>query len=236
MSDNLNSGFQNYTINPDNKEREKPYYDNNAPPVIQSQNAQPYYSSNQPNNIYQNNYQNIYQNNPMTINPSVNYSNYNNPNIPIPQTCTNTNNSNNNIQNLVRNEPELPRIITCKQFYAAWTLIILVLLDIILQIMFGFVNPFSMVDDAAILGLSIVFLIHSFKRQSIKKFWIGTLTVLVWFVGFALRGFSMAFATKGSIAGIPINFFILVAKTFVLFFSIPLACNTRNRNHYDDYY
>ena len=82
-------------------------------------------------------------------------------------------------------------------------------------------------DNAAIIVLIIIFLVHSFKMQSLMKIWIATLTIFIWFVGLGIRGYSMVYVFRSDkviISIILINFFMEVVRSFLLFFCIPLTC------------
>ena len=114
------------------------------------------------------------------------------------------------------------------QFCAAFILIIIGLLDIIFQLIFGFINPISMGDDAIILILAIIFLYYSFQRRTIARIWIGIINILIWFIGFPLRGMSMMYIIDKKIS--EMNSIYIMVKTGVLFFCIPLTCNKKNNN------
>ncbi len=108
-----------------------------------------------------------------------------------------------------------------KQFCLAWTIIVFVLIDIILEIVFNYVNPLSMGDNAAIIAIATIFLIHSFKKQSVLKTWISILIILICFVGFGVRGFSMEYVFRSFdtviVSIVLINFLMLCVRTILVF-------------------
>ena len=214
-----------------------PQYNPNAPPQY-NPNAPPQYNPNVPPPYNPNASPQYNPNVPPQYNPNVPPP-YN-PNAPPPYNTNVPPPYNPNIQPLNVVEPVVNNTsassgVIKRQFCFAWTLLVVVIIDIILEIVLGYVNPFSMGDNAAIIALVIIFLVHSFKMQSVMKIWIGALTVFIWFVGFGCRGFSMTYAI-GSGKGesfnpaVPmLNFLILAVRTGLLFFCIPLTCQTQNR-------
>ena len=214
-----------------------PQYNPNAPPQYNT-NAPPQYNPNVPPPYNPNASPQYNPNVPPQYNPNVPPP-YN-PNAPPPYNTNVPPPYNPNVQPLnvvqpVVNSTSASSGVIKRQFCFAWTLLVVVIIDIILEIVLGYVNPFSMGDNAAIIALVIIFLVHSFKMQSVMKIWIGALTVFIWFVGFGCRGFSMTYAI-GSGKGesfnpaVPmLNFLILAVRTGLLFFCIPLTCQTQNR-------
>ena len=248
-----NQNPQNPQYNYPNNNSYAPPYNPNAPPQY-NPNAPPQYNPNAPPQYNPNAPPQYNPNVPPPYNPNASPQ-YNpnvppqyNPNVPPPYNPNapptyNTNVPppyNPNVQPLnvvqpVVNSTSASSGVIKRQFCFAWTLLVVVIIDIILEIVLGFVNPFSMGDNAAIIALVIIFLVHSFKMQSVMKIWIGALTVFIWFVGFGCRGFSMTYAI-GSGKGesfnpaVPmLNFLILAVRTGLLFFCIPLTCQTQNR-------
>ena len=248
-----NQNPQNPQYNYPNNNSYAPPYNPNAPPQY-NPNAPPQYNPNAPPQYNQNVPPQYNPNAPPQYNPNVppqynpNVPPQYNPNVPPPYNPNapspyNTNVPppyNPNVQPLnvvqpVVNSTSASSGVIKRQFCFAWTLLVVVIIDIILEIVLGYVNPFSMGDNAAIIALVIIFLVHSFKMQSVMKIWIGALTVFIWFVGFGCRGFSMKYAI-GSGKGesfnpaVPmLNFLILAVRTGLLFFCIPLTCQTQNR-------
>ena len=216
MADNLTPGLQS----PINYSGEKPYYDNGEASAPVPQNAQPNYYPNQYN----------YPNNP-TVNPGYSSSNINT--YEQPYYVNNMNNMNTNVNNnnnLFPNVPELSKKLLCKQLSLGILLLIVAIIDIILQIVFKYPNPLAMGDDVAVLIIASVLLIFSYRKKIAKNCLFGFFTGFVWFVGFGCKGFAMQyiFANKkisGALVFIPIiYFFLIIPRTFGLFFSIPLVC------------
>ena len=103
-------------------------------------------------------------------------------------------------------------------------LIIVVIVDLILQISIE-ISPFILIDDAGLLTIAITFLILICTKKSVGHPALGAATVIVWFVGFGLRGVGMSQFEEPDNT---ISFFFLTAiRTFVIFFCIPIACNQR---------
>ena len=224
-----NQNPQNPQYNYPNNNSYAPPYNPNAPPQY-NQNVPPQYNPNAPPQYNPNVPPQYNPNVPPPYNPNA-PSPYNT-NVPPPY---NPNVQPLNVVQPVVNSTSASSGVIKRQFCFAWTLLVVVIIDIILEIVLGYVNPFSMGDNAAIIALVIIFLVHSFKMQSVMKIWIGALTVFIWFVGFGCRGFSMKYAI-GSGKGesfnpaVPmLNFLILAVRTGLLFFCIPLTCQTQNR-------
>ena len=210
MTDNYTPGIQN----PNNYPVEKPLYDSGEASAPIPQNVQPNYYPNQ--NYYPNN---------QIVNPGYN-SNTNTYEQPYYVNNMNTNVNNNYYQN----DFEVPKSLLCKQYTISILLYICAIIDIILQIVFGIINPFSMVDDVAIFIVASIFLTYSCKNKSARNKIFGFFTGVVWFVGFGCKGFAMTFmGSRHNGSMIPILFFLIVIRTFLLFFSIPLACETQRR-------
>ena len=224
-----NQNPQNPQYNYPNNNSYAPPYNPNAPPQY-NPNAPPQYNPNAPPQYNPNAPPQYNPNVPPPYNPNAPPT-YNT-NVPPPY---NPNVQPLNVVQPVVNSTSASSGVIKRQFCFAWTLLVVVIIDIILEIVLGYVNPFSMGDNAAIIALVIIFLVHSFKMQSVMKIWIGALTVFIWFVGFGCRGFSMKYAI-GSGKGesfnpaVPmLNFLILAVRTGLLFFCIPLTCQTQNR-------
>ena len=223
---------------------EKPYYDNGSAPIIQNttdnsqpqnqipvNNPPPYYDPNnniQPQYPNQNNMQApIY--NPNNNQPSINQT-YpgSGPYYPPPINYNKNMNYNNGIY--YNSQPQIAAQRTnCFQnpktvIIFSILLIVVVIVDLILQITSEFV-PFILIDDAGLLIIAITFLILICTKKSVGHPALGAATVIVWFVGFGLRGLGMSqFEEFGN----AISFFFLTAiRTFVIFFCIPIACNQR---------
>ena len=74
--------------------------------------------------------------------------------------------------------------------------IVFVLTDIILEIVLGYVNPYSIGDNVAIIVLATIFLVYSFKMQSVEKRWIQILTIFLFIAGFIIRGSTLDFGIE----------------------------------------
>ena len=216
MTDNYTSGLQN----PLNyQSQETPYYNNGESSAPIPPNFQPNYYPNQ------NNYQNY-----PTVNPVSNTTNTNNYEQPY-YVNANVNNQYNN--NLIPNEPEVPRRLLRRQLSLGILLLICTIIDVTMQLVFDYVNPFAMGDDACVLIISSVFLFFSYKQKLAKIILFGVFIGFVWFIGFACKGIGIQFTIKGNkISGasalIPLIYFALIGvRTFGLFFSIPLICEGR---------
>ena len=218
MTDNYYTpGLQN----PINYEsQEKPYYDNGESSAPIPQNFQPNYYPNQ------NNYQNY-----PTVNPGSNTTNTNNYEQPYYVSVNNNvNNQYNKNNNFIRHEPEVPKKILCKQLSLGILLLICTIIDVTMQLVFDYVNPFSMGDDAFVLIISSVFLLFSHKKKLAKNILFGVFIGFVWFVGFGCKGYGMQYIVKdnnitGALVLVPLIYFLLIGvRTFGLFFSIPLIC------------
>ena len=221
-----------------------PYYDpnNNIQPQYPNQNnmqAPIYNPNNNPPSIYNPN-----NNQPPYYNPNNNQPQYYpppgtpqqvnqaypgaGPYYPPPINYNNNMNYNNGIY--YNSQPQIAAQRTnCFQnpktvIIFSILLIVVVIVDLILQITSEFV-PFILIDDAGLLIIAITFLILICTKKSVGHPALGAATVIVWFVGFGLRGLGMSqFEEFGN----AISFFFLTAiRTFVIFFCIPIACNQR---------
>ena len=115
-----------------------------------------------------------------------------------------------------------------RQFCFAWMFIVFVLTDIILEIVLGYVNPYSIGDNVAIIVLATIFLVYSFKMQSVEKRWIQILTIFLFIAGFIIRASTLDFGieSKGNFTKNIINFIIFGVRSLLLFLCIHLTCQT----------
>ena len=244
MSSNNNLEDQNNLTDNENLD-EKNFYDKDSAPI--PQNIPENIPHNIPQNLY--NYQNPqYYNNPNYIYYPQYYTNYNSNFFYYPQKINNNiyydyqyNQQISSYNNLIAFSNEKPLIetngvfnrILLRQFAFSYILIAISLIDIIIQIIIKFFNIFNFCDDISITFLSIIFLIYSCSRKNIKNLCLGCLTVLIWLIGFAIRGIGIgiyASATNKKKAPfyIPIIALILFfIRTIILFLCIPLTCNQR---------
>jgi hypothetical protein len=193
--------------NPNNNP--SPYYNpNNPPPYYNPSNNQPQYypPPGTPQQVSQ-----AYPGAGPYYPPPVNYNN----------------NMNYNNGVYYNSQPQVvPRRTTCFQnpitvVCLSVLLIIVVIIDLIIQIISEF-NLFILIDDAGLLIIAIIFLILICKRKSVGHIALGAATVIVWFVGFGLRGFGMTQLEESGNA--VVFFFLTVIRTFAIFFCIPIAC------------
>ena len=105
-------------------------------------------------------------------------------------------------------------------------LISVFVIDLLLQAALDMFNYITFIDDIAILVMGLILLILTCKGKSLSHIGLGAATIIVWFVGFGVRGFGMTQFEKPVM--VIINFFLLVARTFALFFLIPQTCNQQS--------
>ena len=77
------------------------------------------------------------------------------------------------------------------------------------------------IDEGAILVISILFFLSFLNKCEINNKLRSILTGVVWFVGFGMRGMANMFIEKMN--NIFILFSLMTVRTFILFFSIPVA-------------
>ena len=110
-----------------------------------------------------------------------------------------------------------------KKIIFSYILFALAVIDILLQIIFGFVNIYFMSDDIAILGLASLILYLYYKKKEINKYVFGPLTIIIWFCGFAIKGFGLADLFKVNAFSLIIMGLIFL-RTCILFCFIPIIC------------
>ena len=103
-------------------------------------------------------------------------------------------------------------------------LILIVIVDAVLEIGFNIFSPMIIADDAAIFIMAIVYLILIAKKISTHHTALGVVTVLVWFVGFGVKGFGLVKDSKGVIGFMIPLFFLTGGRGFAMFFCIPHTC------------
>ena len=205
MTDPYIQGSQNLTEGENYQEIRDGYYEDGASaPVVQNDNnsKNPYYSN---------------ENEGVTINPdnSADYP-YN--------TKPNDNDLSDNVdRNLNRSQNRrrkrsihLPE----KKIIFSYILFTLAVIDIILQIIFWYVNLYFMSDDIAILGLTSFIIYYDRKKKEINLCILRVLTIIIWFVGFGIKGFGLANLFK--INTISLIFMGLIfLRSFIMFCFIP---------------
>ena len=77
------------------------------------------------------------------------------------------------------------------------------------------------IDEGAILVISILFFLSYLDKCEINNSLRSVLTGVVWFVGFGMRGMANMFIENFN--NISTLFIFLIVRTFILFFSIPIA-------------
>ena len=110
----------------------------------------------------------------------------------------------------------------------AYIIFSVAIIDMLIQIIFGFPNLYFMSDDFAILGLSTLYLYYIYKRKDIRNYCIGALSVIIWFCGFGIKGFGLAeiFNKKDK----PLNavsltcFALIFIRSVCIFCYIPKLC------------
>ena len=96
------------------------------------------------------------------------------------------------------------------------------IIDIIIQIIFGYVNLNFMIDDLMLMGLSSIIIYSDYKKKNIRNYYMAALTVIIWFGGAAIKGFGL---TNFEFNGISITLMLLIfIRTGILFCYIPISC------------
>ena len=115
------------------------------------------------------------------------------------------------------------------RYILPWTLIIIVIVDTILEIVGGYINIVSMIDNIAILGISITYLHFCRKNKEFNNPLLKFFTSITWFFGFGLKiyGLCIFYIIKNSGAEETIyiiSIIFLVIRTLTLFFCIIMIC------------
>ena len=226
MADNnSNPEYSNFINNVPPKEEvvtEKPYYDDVSAPTAQLLNN--YNQSQSDNNDLPS--QNNLQQGDQTIPPIIPYY--------PPQVNNNYNYYNqygpNNIGQPVPVNRKSRMGQNPKTLIAMSIILILIaIVDTVLGIIFNIFSPMVVADDIAIFIMAIVYLILIAKKRPTNHPALGAVTVLVWFVGFGVKGFGMS-QIKGAQVGFMVPLFILTGgRAFAMFFCIPHTCNNYAR-------
>ena len=114
-----------------------------------------------------------------------------------------------------------------------WSILLVVMVgvDILLLILDGVsrkFNPFIVVDDIAVLTMSIIYLVLISKGMSTNHRALGYATIIVWFFGFALK--LTGIILYKSFADFVIPFLIITAARFIfMFLCIPHTFNNYPR-------
>ena len=198
---------------------EKPYYDDvsaPAPQMVNNYNQPPNYNNDLPS---QNNLQQgdqtippIIPYYPPQVNNNYNYNYYNqygpnNIGQPVPA----------NRKSRIGQNPKILMIMSI-------ILILIAIADTVLGIIFNIFSPMVVADDIAIFIMAIVYLILIAKKISTHHPALGAVTVLVWFVGFGVKGFGLVKDSNGKIGFMIPLFFLTGGRGFAMFFCIPQTC------------
>ena len=239
MSDDINEPRLEKPINesdPDNENIDEiKYYDNSSASTNQNpidNNPPPYYN---PNNI-QPQYPNQNDIQPQFYNPNNIPPQYYSPpgsTQPVNQVYPgqppynqSTENYNNGIQYNYEEQAVQPQYgshpPSPKKIIGLSSILIAILvIDLILEIIFGF-SLLVLIDDALIFIIAIIFLITALLGKLIKSIALGFVVVVVWFGGFGLRAYGMS--KFESPIMIVIEFFLTGGRTFVLLMIVPSTC------------
>ena len=97
-------------------------------------------------------------------------------------------------------------------------MIIISIVDLFFQSIFR-LSQLAIADDVAIIIMAIFYLSSALKGKSVNHSWIIAPNGFIWFIGFIIRCFGIT-QYKTTILCI-IDFFLLFARSFILFFSFP---------------
>jgi len=200
-----------------NEVEEKPFYDDGSAPVVQT-------------------YNNIYNQQPNYNNPSSNTIGQITPIIKYGEPNYSQNNIFNNI-NVPVYSPESVVVKKPKGIFGNskifLVLSILLIIDqltaIIIQITMKSLIPLILVDNIAVIITAILYLLVIFKVIKGRHIWLGVVSILVWFVGFALEGVGMMLGNmdKNDIYEenkyTTINIAFMVLRSFLMFCCHPFA-------------
>jgi len=208
MTDPYIQGRQNLIKGENYHEMRDGYYEDGASaPVVQNDyNSKNAYCSN--------------ENEGVTINPD-------NPRDYPCNTKSNDNDLSDNVDNnLNRNQNRRRRRsfhLPEKKIIFSYILIVIAVIDILLQIIFGYVNLYFMSDDIAILGLTSLIIYFDRKKKEINHYILAALTIIIWFCGFGIKGFGLADLYE--INTISLIFMGLIfLRSFIMFCFIPIIC------------
>ena len=200
MTDTPNNGSQNIDIGDFVQQKEEGnYQDDASAPIVQYENNNPT--------------PNIDDINKPTEETSGNTSCENYQAQPI----NNTNRNRRRIRNVHR--IHLPNI----KVVFAYILFSLSVIDILLQIIFGCVNLYFMIDDLAVLAFSSTIIYSYYKKKDIRNYYMGALTIIIWFGGFGIKGYGLASSFKVNAIS-AIFFGLIFIKGFTMFCYIPIMC------------
>ena len=118
------------------------------------------------------------------------------------------------------------------RYILPWTLIIITIVDTILEIVGGYINIVSMIDNIAILGISITFLYFCHKNKELNTPLLKFFTSIIWFFGFGLKIYGLCIfyiiKNSGSQETIYIiSIIFLVIRTLTLFFCTIMICQSK---------
>ena len=110
-----------------------------------------------------------------------------------------------------------------KKVVFAYILFSLSIIDILLQIIFGCVNLYFMIDDLAVLAFSSLIIYSDYKKKDIRNYYMAALTVIIWFGGFGIKGYGLASSFKFNAVS-AVFFGLIFIKGFTMFCYIPIIC------------
>jgi hypothetical protein len=162
---------------------------------------------------------------PITTNPDYNYDN---PNLAYNNNLNNTYDERPLRPNEDRNDNCCDCDASIIRAILAWAIIVLVIIDFINEIVGEYINLISLIGDALDLGLSSLYLYYYYKRRGLRGYFIGFLTIAIWFGGFGLKGIGLS-QHFGKIEGEKVVFAIIafcsiMIRGFILFCYIPMVC------------
>ena len=198
---------------------EKPYYDDVSAPtpqMVNNYNQPPIYNNDLPS-------KDVLQEGDQTISPDVPYS------------SSQTNNNYNYDVQYEPNNNDIEQAVPVRRKYRmgenprtlmimSIILILIAIADTVLGIIFNIFSPMVVADDIAIFIMAIVYLILIAKKISTHHPALGAVTVLVWFVGFGVKGFGLVKDSNGKIGFMIPLFFLTGGRGFAMFFCIPHTC------------
>ena len=101
-------------------------------------------------------------------------------------------------------------------------LFIVVFTEVGLQIHFNYFSLYLCIDDILILTMAIIYIVFTIKGKPVMNYWIGTPTVLIWFVGIGLRIKALAILREGIMFGVDLISGII--RCIDMYFCMTLTC------------
>ena len=141
-------------------------------------------------------------------------------------------NQNNYINEMVINNPEKYEKdfgiksgkLGC-QYFCSIFLLLVIIGDIVMEIFFGFLNAFGIIDDLAIIILIIKLLHLCIHKKNFYSKRLSLVIALIILFGFCLKGLSMAYCFKKEDINLVIFYgLLIILRTFGLVIIIPFSC------------